>query len=157
MFIVNRMVCERHAEAIVKVYSCILVVFWMCVINASFLLCCLYFIKKQKMMVIQEQWEEGWASLKHVLHLSTDDSRLARTVFLTWEYVIFNSRQVVTCKQHFLVATFFLQVKCFEHLFLPICPMFISASPKWHKSLYGLRTPKGSCIGVKGGPWGDIR
>ena len=106
MFIVNRMVCERYTEAIVNVYSCILVVFWMCVINASFLLCCLYFVKKQKMMVIQEKWEEGWASLKPVLHLSTDDSLVARTVFLTWENML-SSRQVVTCKQHFLVTTFF--------------------------------------------------
>ena len=62
--------------------------------------------QKQKTMVIQEKWEEGWASLKPVLHPSMHDSFLARVVFLIWGNML-SSRQIVTCKQHFLVTTFF--------------------------------------------------
>ena len=35
-----------------------------------------------KKNVIQEKWEEGWASLKDVLHVSTHYSFLARTLLL---------------------------------------------------------------------------
>ena len=75
-------------------------------INPLFLLCYFYFTrKKQKTMVTQEKWEEGWASLKPVLQPSTHDSFLARIVFLIWGNVL-SSRQIVTCKQHFLVTPF---------------------------------------------------
>ena len=62
-------------------------------LQAFFLLCYLYVIKKQKTVVIEEKWEEGWASWKNVLHPSTHDSFLARIVVLI-EGNILASRQI---------------------------------------------------------------
>ena len=69
-----------------------------------------YIFKKRAMvtMVIQEKWEEGWASLKHVLHPSTHDSFLARIMFLIWGNIL-SSRQIVTRKQRFPVTTCFFK------------------------------------------------
>ena len=76
----------------------IFIVYWICLIKTSFLLCYLYFINNKK-HVIQEEWE-GWTSSKDVLHPSTHYSFGAKKLLFI-ERNILSSRQIATCKQHY--------------------------------------------------------
>ena len=126
--------------------------------------------KKQKTMVIQEKWEEGWASLKHVLHPSTHDSFLARIVCLIWGNIL-SSRQIVTCKQHFLVTTFFCKSNALSTCCFPSChcqkfciskatSTFLWAEstkrvlPRWSKVGHGQRSGKIFIGDYWGRSWG---
>ena len=79
-----------------------------------------FFLKKN---IIQENWEEGWASLKHVLHPSTHDSFLARIMFLIWGNIL-SSRQTVTRKQRFPVTTCFFKSNALKTCFVPSSQCF---------------------------------
>ena len=84
-------------------------IYILCIYIYTYVCMYVYILKRAMVtMVIQEKWEEGWASLKHVLHPSTHDSFLARIMFLIWGNIL-SSRQTVTRKQRFPVTTCFFK------------------------------------------------